>query len=84
MKKVSVSVLNKLVMKKVSRKYLVSKKVSVSVLKTFGLKKSSVSSQKIRSQKSLSIGLQNIWSQKKSWYQSQKHLVSKKKSQFRS
>ena len=41
-------------------------KVSVSVSKTFGLKKS------------LGIGLENIWSRKKSRYQSRKYLVSKK------
>ena len=41
-------------------------KVSVSVSKTFSLKKS------------LGIGLKNIWSQKKSRYRSPKYLVSKK------
>ena len=47
-------------------KIWVSKKVSVSGLKIFGLKKS------------LGIGLKNIWSRKKSRYRSRKYLVSKK------
>ena len=46
--------------------FLTFAKVSVSVSKTFGLKKT------------LGIGLENIWSQKKSRYWSRKHLVSKK------
>ena len=46
--------------------FLTFAKVSVSVSKTFGL------------EKSLGIGLENIWSKKKSRYRSRKHLVSKK------
>ena len=76
-----------------SRKHLVSKKVSVSVSKTFGLKKKSryrsrkhlvskkvsVSVSKIFClKKSLGFSLENIWSQKKSRYRSRKYLVSKK------
>ena len=53
--------------------FLTFAKVSVSVSKTFGLKKVSVSVSK----KSLGIGLENIWSRKKSRYRSQKYLVSK-------
>ena len=45
---------------------MLSKKRLVISLEKFGLKKS------------LSVGLENIWSQKKSQYRSRKHLVSKK------
>ena len=52
-----------------SRKYLVSKKVSVSVSKIFGLeKKSRYRSRKFWSQKSLSIGLKNFVLKKSSSY----------------
>ena len=42
------------------------------------LKKKSEYQSQIWSKKSLGIGLENIWSQKKSRYRSRKHLVSKK------
>merc|ERR1712067_117343 len=73
--------------------FLTFAKVSVSVSKKFGLKKSRYRSQKhLVSKKSLGIGLENIWSrkkvsvsvsktfglEKKYQYRSQKHLVSKK------
>ena len=59
--------------------FLTFAKVSVSVSKKFGLKKVSVSvSKTFGLEKSLGIGLENIWYQKKSWYWSQKYLVSKK------
>ena len=52
-----------------SRKYLVSKKVLVSVSKRFGLeKKSQYRSRKFWSQKSLGIGLKNFGLKKSSSY----------------
>ena len=54
------------------------KKVLVSVSTNLVSKKVSVSVLKIWSKKGLSIGLENIESQKKSRRRSQKHLVSKK------
>ena len=56
------------------------KKVSALVSKIFGLKKESQnwSRKYLVSKQSLGISLENIWSQKKSWYRSRKDLVSKK------
>ena len=59
--------------------FLTFAKVSVSVSKKFGLKKVSVSvSKTFGLEKSLGIGLENIWSRKKSRYRSRKYSVSKK------
>ena len=62
------------------------KKVSVSVSKTFGLeKKSRYRSRKhLVSKKSLGIGLENIWSQKKSLGLGLKNFGLEKKSRYRS
>ena len=78
--KVSISVSKNLVLKKISvsvSKINIEKSLSLG-LKIFGLKKVSVSvSKTVGLEKSLGISLENIWSQRKSWYRARmKFLVS--------
>ena len=65
--------------------FLTFAKVSVSVSKKFGLKKVSVSvSKTFGLEKSLGIGLENIWSRKKVSVSVSKTFGLEKKSQYRS
>ena len=59
--------------------FLTFAKVSVSVSKTFGLKKLGIGLENIWSRKKVSVSVSKTFGlKKKSQYQSRKHLVSKK------